>query len=336
MGTHSFGTYSAIGLLKPQRWFFAMRPVSRTGNALATLFALCTMLTLTQPLAAQSPEHGPLIVDLPASARAAALGNSFMLTSTDPEIVFYNPALLERAQGIGMGLHLYSTESTMIQLAGATSWGGGGVGFGLQVLEFGIADNDPLFTPGTEDDLLRAGPNGISEFVATIGYARQYFGFRWGANVKAINRRAFNTQDGVIALDLATSRAVGPVTVGLSVQNLGENLKLAGRELPLAERITLAATTRTYPVGGLDVAATASITRRADVEVIPAGGIEVSWWPVTGRTFTGRLGLQRVPRGDESPVTFGAGFRGDDIGLDYTFQSFGDLDPAHRIGISFR
>lgn len=300
--------------------------------------SIATLLLVSTPAAgtAQSLEHGPLLGEIPTSVRAASLGNAFMLTGTDPEMVFYNPALLQRSQGIGMSAQLYSGESTAFSLAGGSSWWGGGIGFGIQVLEYSVASDDTRFVPTSADDLLITGPNGITEFAAVLGYARQYFGFRLGASAKAINRRVDGVQDGVIAVDLGASRVFYGVTFGVAVQNLGENLVMAESELPLAERVTVGLTSSSYSIGGVDVAGTFAVTRRADVEVIPGGGLEFSYWPVQGRTFIGRVGLKKVPSGEESPFTFGAGFRGDAIAIDYGYQTFDGLDGVHRVGLTFR
>ena len=123
---------------------------------------------------------------------------------------------------------------------------------------------------------------------------------------------------------------------GLGVQNLGPDLNVDGSKLGLAQRVTAGASFQRWLVGPLDLGASAALSREADGTWIPALGGEVAWWPVTGRTFIGWIGIRRVEDGPSKKVTFGAAFRGDALGLEYAFQGFDGFGGAHRLGISWR
>ena len=72
---------------------------------------------------------------------------------------------------------------------------------------------------------------------------------------------------------------------------------------------------------------------------MPGGGLEVAWWPVQRRVFIVRIGAVRVAEGDSSPFTFGAGFEGDRIRIDWAYRDYGHEDfraGSHSIGIAFR
>ena len=152
-------------------------------------------------------------------------------------------------------------------------------------------------------------------------------------------------QDLTGAVDVGTSIQVGryrsdaglpsAFTLGLGVQNLGPDLELEGSTLGLAHRVTAGASFQRWLVGPFDLGASAALSREADGAWIPALGGEVAWWPVTGRTFTGWIGVRRVD-GPSKRVTFGGAFRRDALGIEYAFQGFDTFGGAHRFGISWR
>ncbi|NNM34062.1 MAG: hypothetical protein HKO53_13395, partial [Gemmatimonadetes bacterium] len=129
-------------------------------------------------------------------------------------------------------------------------------------------------------------------------------------------------------------------TVALSVQNLGPALESdgvsPGQDLPLAKRVALGAFSRRYPLGPLDLGGAAQLARTGQGDIEVGGGLEIAWWPVAGRTFVGRIGGRHTGDGTASPVTFGAGFAGDRIRLDYAFQGYDSVDGAHSFGLAFR
>ena len=279
-------------------------------------------------------EKGPIILELPASTRAQALGDAY--GGQDADAVFYHPALLPTT-GIGGSLQRYGQGGTLITLSGATAWWDGAVSVGLQTLEFGAASarTDELLRD--EGSLAVQGDVAAAEFVASFGYAKEVVeGVRLGAVGKVLGQRLAGTRGTSVALDVGASTDLGPVTLALSAQNLGNSLDGGTRDLPLAQRVTVGAFTGRTPVGPLDVGAAARITRDGSGDVLPGGGLEVAWWPVFGRTFIARIGARRVVDGVGSPLTFGGGFAGDRIRLDYAYQGFDSVDGAHRFGLSFR
>jgi len=95
--------------------------------------------------------------------------------------------------------------------------------------------------------------------------------------------------------------------------------------------------TRQAPVGPLDLAASGGLSYRRKGELVPSVGLEVAYWPVTGRTFVGRVGFRHLPREQSaSPVTFGGAFIGDAIVLEYAFEGFDSGSGSHRFGIGWR
>jgi hypothetical protein len=99
----------------------------------------------------------------------------------------------------------------------------------------------------------------------------------------------------------------------------------------------LGASTETFWAGPLDLAFSGAVGYRAGGDVIPSAGAEVAYWPVQGRTFILRLGLRDLPvEQSGSSFTFGGGFRGDELVLDYAYERFASGNPSHRLTIGWR
>ena len=299
----------------------------------AELNLICSIAIAAAPCAAQSDGSAPVVLELPASTRALGLGGAFVLSVSDNDAVFYNPGLLDAARGAGLAVQRYSSSSTLGVLSAATEWFGGGLALGIQALSYGVGGRAWDDLPDDANDLLSSGFYGVSEFVGSLGYGREILGFRAGIVGKAIEQWLGGERDGTVAVDVGVVRSLWGVTLGASVRNLGWGLGTGGGDLPLPSRVTLGASTRSRPVGPLDVLVTTSVSRRRDGEVIPAGGVEIAWWPIVGRTFMCRVGARRVPGDGTSPLTVGFGFRADDLTIEYAFEEFDAPGSAHRLGV---
>lgn len=309
----------------------------------AFLGFLVLFLTWPLPLSAQTREKGPIVLELPASTRALALGNSFALGFSDSDAVFYHPGLLNRAQGFAGSMHRYGSTATLTTLSASTGWLSGGVTLGVQHLSYGAqisemnASGSILQLPADYGSLRDHGDVGVSELVVSAGYGRTVKGIRMGVVGKVVEERFGPGKAATGAVDFGLVASPGPVTVGLALQNLGSDMVLEGEDIPLPLRVSLGASTQAAQVGPLDVSASGAIRSVVDGDVIPSVGLEVGYWPVTGRTFVGRIGFRHLPDDQSaSPLTFGGGFIGDDIVLDYAYEGFDTGSPTHRLSVGWR
>ena len=291
---------------------------------------------LAEPLAGQP--YAPVLLQLPASTRALGMADAFPIGGSDSDAVFYNLAMAQNIAGITVGGQRWGAGATMLTLSGGAEWWGGRVALGLMGLDYsapipieggvdGDFDERILFDSGIQR----------SEAVAAVGYTRRIKGIRLGAVAKAIEQRRFGERETTGALDLSGGHVLGFVALGLSVQNIGLPADFdVGGEVDAPLKATLAAaSTRSWPIGPLDVLPAASVSWTIDGRIVPAAGLEVGYWPISGRTFIARVGV-RDPAGDDAkPFTAGAGFNGDRISLDWAWAPF-DEGSSHRIGIRWR
>ena len=284
---------------------------------------------------AQSAGNAPLLLELPTSTRGLGLGGAFVLSNPDADAIFAAPSVLSSARGAGVAMQRYGSQRSLWSLSAATAWAGGGLAFGLQSLSYGMDGNTLGSVPTDAGALLGTGSETAAEFVASAGYGRVIKGLQVGVVGKYIELRLGGARTTTAAADLGIAKSLLGITWSLFAQNLGPSMTL-GESLPLPTRVTFGASTRTRPVGALDLLASATVSRWRDGNIVPAGGLEISYWPITGRTFTVRLGGRRVPGGAYSPVTFGAAFIGDRITIEYAFEEFDVPGAAHRFGIRWR
>ena len=298
-------------------------------------FTLLLALVVVTPADAQVRENAPLVLQLPASTRALGLGDAYHLASADNDALFYHPGLIDAARGIGASLAIYERAS-LVTLSGAAEFWSGGVAFGVQSLSYSA----PTRTSGAfargEAGLGDAGDVTAAELVLSAGYGRSIKGFRVGLAGKYVETRVPGERDVTIAADLGIARRLGFVTAGLSARNLGRAPALEGEDVNLPMTLTLGASTQTTPVGPLDVSAAAAVSRWDDGTIVPHAGIEVAYWPVNGRTFIGRIGIRYIDDSDVRPLTLGAGFVGDRIGIDYGVQRYEGSRAVHRVGVRLR
>jgi len=307
----------------------------RVGRVASAVGVAAALATAAGPAAAQ--QAGLLVLEAPSGTEAMAYGNAPWLFSRSADLLFQNPGLLGRAQGASAALQRYGGEGTLLSLAAAGSYQGGGFAAGVQVLTYETEPGSPA-ARDLQGVALTPGSIGTTELVGTLGYGRRLFGLELGAAVKYVEQSLDEARDRGMAFDLGIAREVGPLAIGLAVRDLGADLEVGGPtgELELPSRVVAGVSTRSFQVGELDMLLTSQATRRRDGEVIPAGGLEISYWPVVGYTFRLRAGLQRVVDDDRSPVTFGAAFTGDAITVEYAFESFDGEGDAHRFGLRWQ
>lgn len=323
---------------------FSLTPTARRTRSLLLILATTVLLgSGPSPASGQEEPRGPIILSLPGSTKALSLGNSFLLGTRDPDILFFNPGLLSRAQGFSGSVQLYGASSSLATFSAGTNWLSGSLALGIQSLSYGAPATGELLsddlppTPTDPGSLRENGEIGVGDLVVSAGYARTLWGVQMGLVGKYIQERFGHTRANTGAVDLGAAKSAGPITLGLAAQNLGPGMSRGGEDISLPTRFSLGAASRAKVVGPLDVSAATALNYQLDGDLIPSIGMEVAYWPVTGRTFFARVGFRHLPEEQTgSPVTFGGGFTGDSIVLDYAFEGFDTGSPSHRFTFGWR
>jgi hypothetical protein len=275
----------------------------------------------------------PLVLRVPASTRAMALGNAFPVGDRDSDGIFYNAAFFETHRGFGAHVQRWDAGSTLVTASAGAEWWGGTLAIGVQALSFGT------IAPGSFDErtLFGDGLVAAAQHAALLSFGRRVGGrVRFAAGAKYVSDRVGLTRRELGAVDLATATSLGVVQLGVSVHDLDPRLRLATDGSRLPTRAAVRAATRARPTGPFDIALAARVEHRLDTFRTGGGaGVEVHWWPIVGRTFTGRLGVRDHEPGG-SPLTFGAGFMGDRFGLDWAYREVGAEGGTHRFGVRYR
>ncbi|MCG8468980.1 MAG: hypothetical protein MJB57_12375 [Gemmatimonadetes bacterium] len=295
---------------------------------------VCSVATPDRGIA----QNAGSVLEAPAAAEAMAFGNAPNLRGRDANLLFYAPAFLRSASGASLGLQRFGGEGTLVGVAAVTSDDDGGIGVGVQYMRH---DADAVVgPPDFQSAALTPGDIGVGQLVATLGFSLRRFGLENGVAFKYVEQSFDNASDRGLLFDVGVGRDLGPIAVALTARNLGSDLGIptgaTRTSLEMPTQLALGATTEQFEVGELDMFLTGQLMVRRDGEVVPAGGLEVSYWPVQGYTFRLRAGAQRVIEDERSPFAFGAAFTSDSITFEYAFQPFDGDGSGHRFGIRWR
>ncbi len=287
------------------------------------LACFAVVLAMGSEARAQAPARLSGVDDLlrlGPSARGSALGGLATLDriggslgGRDSDVSWEQPGALVGATGMSLGLLRTADDATAVVASAARTFAGGHLGVGLRAL---ASDRSAL--------------------VGSLTYARRLLGFGLGGSVKYIEERRGTESASVMAADVGLSHDVAFLTLSLAARNLGPDPGFRSTTTRLPRDVTFELATESAQVGPLDVAGGARVMRRRDGAWVPGAGLELAWWPIIGRTFTVRGGLQREPDHGFSVLSIGVGYSNDTLALDYAFVPGDRFEDGHRIGIAWR
>jgi hypothetical protein len=297
--------------------------------------AVAALVVLASPLVAQD-RLGPVVLRLPASPWALALGDAGAAIRSTSDVVFYNPSSITLATGAAVSVQRWGGASTAANLSHTVISNGWGIGVGVRYLDYGAMD-DGITHPAL---LHTRGPLLGSSLAASFGLAREYKRLRIGVAAKYVEERLPGDRDGFLAIDAGLGRDVGRLGFGLSVRDIGPRRLLGATPYKPPMRVALGATYRPRPIGVFfDAGATAEVTVDREGEVGVAGGGELIWVPLDGWAIALRAGFRTTDRvGDlgNRPYTGGVGVSLDRFSLDYAIDPQRGGAVAHRIGLRMR
>lgn len=298
----------------------------------STLVALVLATAVTAR--AQAPAAGPLVLLLPVTARATAMGNAWV-AGRDESSVFSNPAQINPTAGFGGTFARYASGGTSAAIASATVVNWLTLGWGVEVVDFKArTDAAYPFAPG---DVARGGSRDAQSLVATAGGSFLVKKFRVGLGAKYAEDRVDGVPSlgtpsilkGVLLGDAGISHSLLSGTAALAVQNIGDDSRIA---LPIQTTLGWA---RQMVAQQLDLAFAAQVSER-NKWIGGGGGVEVGYGWIEGWSAALRAGLRRPETSAQRPVSLGAGLSADHLGLDYALELFEGSRYAHHISLRWR
>ena len=311
------------------------------------LLLIVTQLALPPCVGAQSTgqSRAAIFLTLPASARALALGDAYGAIANDEGALFYNPAQLAQVRSVtgGGSLQRYIAETTLGAFAVAAPIGRGTVGIGLQLLDYGSADEFVLVDGSAgQQGAPTGGRVSAQDLALMVGYGTAFGvrrALRVGVTVKYARQHVANYSGGAAAADVGVAYSLrsGWELAG-AVQQLGPNLTLASvtAQLPWTWRVDAAS-----PVLRGDRYSLRGMVEARQWSGGLATGVlaaEGTWRDAaTGAVLAARAGYALRGSGDDrSPMTVGGGVTLGRFTVDYAYEGFELLGGAtHRVGIRY-
>ena len=279
---------------------------------------------------------------LDMSARAAALGGTFVSNTDDPNVIFYNPAGLSMLSGspVSFSFFKYLLDINLASITYSTQLENiGRIGAAIKYVNYG------KFTGADEFGNL-TGDYGAGEAALVLGYSNVIDNhFYYGVNAKFIYSSIADRSSSGIAVDLGLNYNVPEqeFSVGFAILNAGTQLSSyynTKENLPLD--VTVGASKK---LAHLPLRLSLDFHRLNDdqsdfISHLKAFtlGLELT----LSKVLTLRLGYDNEKR-QELKIGTGAQLAGFNVGLgalikgygfDYGYSSLGALGAWHRISIS--
>jgi len=309
------------------------------GKKLSSLLILFCILNFHYSFAQKNTFE---FLRLDMSARAAALGGSFVSNNDDPNVIFYNPAglkllnespasfsFVKHVLDINLASISYSTEIDEV----------GRIGAGIKYINYGT------FTEADEFGN-KTGDYGAGETAFILGYANSLDeNFYYGINGKVIYSSIADRSSSAIGFDIGLHYSIPTqeINVGFAVMNLGKQLSSyysAKEELPLDIVIGISKKLEHLPLRlSLDFH---KMNEERDDFVQKFKAFSVGAEFTLSRVLRLRLGYDNEKRTELKIGSF-AGIAGFNAGLgavissylfDYGFSSMGAIGALHRVSIS--
>lgn len=298
--------------------------------------AIVVALAPTAPAAAQQTQPPPLLL-LPGSTRAMGLGNAYV-AGTGADVIFYNPAQVGESRTTVVSTQRFGSAATLAALATNTTALGLSLGLGVQYIEYGAEQPEGATGIGS---LARGGDFAASSVLGLMSLSKEQNGVRVGVTAKYLAQQVALGRQSTPTFDIGFATDVRFVALGLVLSDpdgVFENGSTPALRLPT--RVTVGAMMTGRPISTwFDAGIAASISTDKRGRLLPAGGVEVSYVPVSGWSFTGRVGAQAAAQPEydgTSALTLGASINADRLSLDYAFQQLKGAGATHRVGVRIR
>jgi hypothetical protein len=306
----------------------------------STLFSAVLIFAVSINSFAQKSTYEFLRLDM--SARAGALGGTFVSNHDDPNVIFYNPAglmlLSESPASFSFVKHLL--DINLASVSYSTEYDGiGRIGAAVKYINYG------KFQGATEDGL-ETGEFGAGEIAFIAGYSNELDNnFYYGINAKLIYSNIADRNSSAIGFDAGLHYTVPQeqLNIGFAILNAGAQLSSyyeTKEELPLDVVIGISKKLEHLPLRISVDFHKLNENREDFVSRFKAFSVGTEF--TLSRVLNLRLGYDNEKRNELKIGSF-AGIAGFNAGLgaaisdyqfDYGFSSMGLIGALHRISVS--
>lgn len=275
---------------------------------------------------------GAQFLELPAGARAIAMGSAYSSISGDPFSAYYNPAGLAgmRQYGVGLMHAVYFQDiSYEYGIFAAPVEALGVIAVSAQYLSISkIAELDKTGT--LTGDYLKPNDMALSAI-----YAKRIGVIDFGLSAKYIKSQILNSAS-TFGGDIGLQTKIGKCGFGLSVLNIGKEIKFHDEEsnLPTTGRLGASVVVAPKWLFSVDVVAPKGAAPFA------AAGAEYALIANSKMTVSVRGGYANryasSKLGGAAGINAGAGLALGSANIDYAYSLYGDLGVTHRFSLNLK
>jgi hypothetical protein len=311
-------------------------------NSFISLILYLAGIIFSQTLCMATDNSAYVFLRNDASARAAALGGSFICIVNDPNGLFSNPAVVGTLDSRQISFGFFKNIADIN--AGTASYGQhiedfGWVGGGIQYVNYGsMTETDELGNP--------LGTFSASDIALTVGYSNfMYENLTYGINTKLIFSSIADYHSSAFAFDLGFLYTVPEklLAFGISATNFGRQMSsyIDTREgLPFNISLGISKKLEHLPLlvcFNLHRLNDADLSFTEHLKTFSLGGEFTLSSIVKMRVGYNNQRRQDLKLGTSSGMagfSLGAGILVQGYMIDYAYNSFGAVGATHRISVS--
>jgi len=267
-------------------------------------------------------------------AKPSAMGEAYAGVRDDILSIYYNPAGISRLESYNLSFThaLWFEDINYSNFAAGMPAFDGYMALGLSGIFTGKIDKYDRTGEDMDDTY------SPYDMAVSLSYARdiESMDISAGASLKFITSDIDGHTASAVAADLGAMKKFGDINAGVSIQNVGTEMKYRNDSDPLPLIVRLGAS---YPfvLGPFNMLGSAETNLSNDVPFKFNAGVNAGY-PAGDFLLSLRLGFKSYAEGLDalSHLTTGFGVEYSDIVFDYGFASFEDLGLTHRISMGYR
>ncbi len=327
-----YGRLSFGMRVKSRRWGLSLFEVSKSAGLLLLIYFL------QGSLFAETGRSGASFLKIAPTAAAEAMGGAYTAAATGIGALYYNPAgmVYERQAQAGF-THTAWIQGMTYDFAGSIVpmiWGS--LGFSVISMRSGEID-------GRDSDGNQTADFESADTAFTVSAARELNSRNMlGVNVKLIRQTIADESAEGFAIDMGAMRDLtDKVSIGLSVRNLGPDMKFIEEKYPLPLMFTVGGVLKFAGMFGLtaDMAyepVDEKKTFRMGMQLAPARFMVLRAGYMMKAVSAVYGNAESDDFDDEEGIGGGVGFNFGSYALDYSIKPYADLGTSQRVSFQSR